>query len=60
VQIAAIEITMDNLLDIRPPESIFPLEMFIIVLHHGFKIILYAVVIIVILLVAWPVFGCWQ
>jgi hypothetical protein len=29
VQIAAIQITVNNLLDVRPPETILPREMFI-------------------------------
>ena len=46
VQIAAIEITIYNLLEITPPEAILPCEMFIIVPDKGFKIVLYTTVII--------------
>jgi len=46
VQIAAIEITVDQLLDIRPPKSVLTWEMFIINLYEGFKMIVYATVII--------------
>jgi len=45
-QIAAIEIAIDHLLDIRPPEAVLPGEMFIIDLEKGFKIILNAAVVI--------------
>jgi len=41
-----IQITVNNLLDIRPPESILPREMFIIDLDKGFKIVLYTAVVI--------------
>ena len=62
VQIAEIEITIDHLLDIGPPESILPREMFIIDMDKGFKIILYTAVIIRILRAAGPVFagGQWH
>jgi hypothetical protein len=46
VQIAAIEITIDHLLDIGPPESVLPGEMLIIDPNKGLKIVLYAAVII--------------
>jgi hypothetical protein len=48
-QIAAIEITIYYLLDIRPPEAILPRETVVVFLHKGFKMILDAVVIIFIL-----------
>ena len=54
-QIAAIKITVDNLFDIGPPEAVLPRETVVIFLHKGFKIILYAVVIIRILRTAWVV-----
>ena len=56
-QIAAIEITVDHLFDIRPPEAILPRETVVVFLHKGFKIILDAVVIIRILRVVWLVFA---
>ncbi len=46
VQIAAIEITIDHLLYIRPPESVRPGEVFVIDPDKGFKVVLYTVVII--------------
>ena len=57
-QIAAIEIAVDYLFDIWPPEAILPCETVVVFLHKGFKIILYAVVIIRILRLAWLVNGC--
>jgi len=46
---AAIQIPINNLLDIRPPEAVLPGEMFSIDMNKGFKIILYTAVIIRIL-----------
>jgi len=46
VQITAIKITMDHLLDIGPPESVLPGEMLVIDPDKGFKIVLYAAVVI--------------
>jgi hypothetical protein len=60
LQIAAIQITVDHLFYIRPPETILLVELFIIALHKSFKIILYTMVIIRILQVAGPVNGGWQ
>jgi hypothetical protein len=48
-QIAAIEITVNHLLDIRPPEAVLPGEVFVVGLNEGFKIVLDTVVIIRIL-----------
>ena len=45
VQITAIEVAVDNLLDIGPPESVLPGEIFVIDPDKGFKIILHATVI---------------
>ena len=42
MQIAAVEITIDHLLDIGPPESVLPGEIFVIDLDKGLKIVLYA------------------
>ena len=36
VQIATIEIAIDYLLDIGPPESVLPREMIVVDLHEGF------------------------
>jgi hypothetical protein len=49
VQITAIEVAVDHLLDIRPPESVLPGEIFVIDLDKGLKIVLYAAVVIRIL-----------
>jgi len=46
VQITAIEITIDHLLDIGPPESVMPGKAFVIDPDKGFKVVLYTVVII--------------
>ena len=46
VQIAAIEITIDHLLDIWPPESVLPGEVLVIAPDKGFEIVLYTVVVI--------------
>jgi hypothetical protein len=46
VQIAAIEITIDYLLDIRPPESVLPGEVLVVDSDKGLKVVLYSVVII--------------
>ena len=57
VFMAAIQIPINNLMKIRPPESILPREMFIIDMDKSFKIILYTAVIIRILRVSGPVFA---
>ena len=44
VQIAAIEITIDHPLDIGPPETVLPGEMFVIDSDKGLKIALHAAV----------------
>ena len=46
VQVAAIKITVNHLLDIWPPETVLPGELFFVNPDKGLKIILYAVVII--------------
>ena len=46
VQITAVEITIDHLLDIWPPEAVLPGEMLVIDLDKGFKIVLYTAVVI--------------
>ena len=60
LQITAIQIPVDHLVNIRPPETMLPRELFNIALHKGFKIILYTMIIIGILRVAGPVNGCGQ
>ena len=45
VRIAAIEIAIDHLLDMGPPESVLPGEILVIDPDKGFKIVLYAAVI---------------
>ena len=59
-QIAAVEIAADHFFNIRPPEAVIPGEMLIVFPYQFFKIVLYTVVIVRVLRVAWPVFGCWQ
>jgi len=46
VRIAAVEITIDHLLDIGPPEAVLPGEVFVVDPDKGLKIVLHAVVII--------------
>jgi hypothetical protein len=57
VQITAIEITIDHLLDIGPPEAVLPGEMFVIDLDKGLKIVLNAAVVIRILRISWTING---
>ncbi len=57
VQITAVEITIDHLLNIGPPESVLPGEMLVIDPDEGLKIVLHAAVIIRILRAAGPVFA---
>ena len=46
VRIAAIEITIDHLLDIGPPETVLPGKMLLIDPDEGLEIVLHAAVII--------------
>ena len=46
VDVAAIQIPINHLLDVRSPESVLPGEMFVIDSDKGFKIVLCAAVII--------------
>ncbi|MFH1912553.1 MAG: hypothetical protein ABIK91_11140 [Pseudomonadota bacterium] len=46
VQITAIEIAIDHLFDIWPPEAVLPGEMFIVALDKDFKIVLYTAVVV--------------
>jgi len=57
VQITAIEIAVDHLLDIRPPESVLPGEMLVIDLDKGLKIVLDAAVVIRVLRISWTING---
>jgi hypothetical protein len=57
VQITAIKVAVDHLLDIGPPESVLPGEIFVIDPDKGFKIILYAAVVIRILRISWTING---
>ena len=45
-KIAAVKIAADHLFNIRPPESVIPGKPVIINLQEGFKVILYAVIIV--------------
>ena len=56
-QITAIEITIDHLLDIGPPESVLPGETLIIDLDKGFKVVLHAAVVIRRLWISWTING---
>ncbi|MFH1719878.1 MAG: hypothetical protein ABIF19_21200 [Planctomycetota bacterium] len=44
-QVAAVEIPINDFLQIRPPKTVLPGEMIIINLDKGFKIVLYAAII---------------
>ena len=57
VQITAIEVAVDNLLDIGPPESVLPGEILVIDLDKGLKIVLDAAVVIRILRISWTING---
>ena len=57
VQITAIEVAVDHLLDIWPPESVLPGEIFVIDLDKGLKIVLYTAVVIRILRISWTING---
>jgi hypothetical protein len=57
VQIAAIEIAIDHLLDIGPPESVLPGEMLIIDPDKAFKMVLYTTVVIRILRISRTING---
>jgi hypothetical protein len=46
VQIAAVEVTVNDILQIGPPEPVLPGEILVIDPDKGFKIILYTAVII--------------
>jgi hypothetical protein len=60
VQIAAVEIAIDHLLDIWPPESVLPGEMLVIDPDAGLKIVLHAAVIIGCLRISGPINGGWD
>jgi len=57
VRIAAVEITIDHLFDIGPPESVLPGEILVIDPDKGFKIILYTAVVIRRLRISWMING---
>jgi hypothetical protein len=57
VQIAAIEIAVNDLLQIGPPESVLPGEMLVINPDKGFKIVLYTAVVIRRLRISWAING---
>jgi hypothetical protein len=60
VQIAAVEITIDHLFDIGPPEAVISGKPAVINLHEGFKVILHAAVIIGCLRISGPINGGWD
>ena len=55
MQITTIEIAIDHLLDIVPPESVLPGEMLVIDPEKGFKIVLYTAVVIGQLWIPWAI-----
>jgi hypothetical protein len=55
VQVAAVEVPVNDLLQMRPPEAILSGIMVIIDLNKVFKMVLYAAVIIRILRVSWAI-----
>ena len=57
VQITAIEIAIDHLLDIGPPESVLPGEILVIDLDKNLKIVLDAALVIPILRISWTING---
>jgi len=57
VQVAAVEITIDHLLDIWPSETVQTLKMLIICPDEGLKIVLHAAVIIGCLRISGPING---
>jgi hypothetical protein len=57
VQIATIQIAVNHLLKIRPPETVLPRETVVVFLHKSFKIVLNTAVVIRILRAAWLVNG---
>ncbi len=57
VQIAAIKVTINDLLHIWPGESILLLESLFVNVKQRFKNIFYAVIIISVLWMAWPVYA---
>jgi hypothetical protein len=59
VQITAIEITIDDLLEVGTEEYLDPLELFLVHLDEGFQMILDAAIIIGSLWIAGPIHGGW-
>ena len=57
VQITAIEVAVDYLLDIRPPEAVLPGEILVIDPDKGLKIVLDAAVVTRILRISWTING---
>jgi hypothetical protein len=55
VRIATVEIAIDHLLNIWPPESVLPGEMLVINPDKDFKIVLYTVVVIRRLRITWMI-----
>ena len=46
VQVATVQVAVNDLLEVRPPESIRPFEPFLVDLNKGFKMLFHAPVII--------------
>jgi hypothetical protein len=57
MQITAIEIAVDHLLDLGPSETVLPGEILVIDSNKSFKIILYTAVIIRISRISWTING---
>ena len=57
VQITAIEVAVDYLLDIRPPEAVLPGEILVIDPDKGLKIVLDTAIVTRILRISWTING---
>ena len=57
VQITAIEVAVDHLLDIRPPEAVLPGEILVIDPDKGLKIVLDTAIVTRILRISWTING---
>jgi hypothetical protein len=60
VQIAAVEVAIDHLLDIWPPETVLTRKILIIDPDEGLKIVIHAAVIIGSLGISGPINGGWD
>jgi hypothetical protein len=60
VRIAAVEIAMDHLLHVGPPETVLPGKMLIVDPDEGLKIVFHAAIIIGCLRISGPINGGWS